>query len=196
MGGTELLKPLQDIFNKNINNNKKWLYVLTDGAVFNVKEIKDEIQRNIENYSVNSFGIGSGASRDLILAMATGKAYFVTENDNLERKVIEALKRSTKKCFRNPSIKFSNNELLKYIVPKNIFDIYEGDPMTIFAIVKHDIEYVTFSCKSPFDKKDMQFQINLNNDIAIEGDSIFKIAAKNLMIESDDVKEIKELSLK
>lgn len=110
MGGTELLKPLQDIFNKNVNNNKKWLYVLTDGAVYNVNQIKEEIRNNVENYSVNSFGIGSGASRDLILAMATGKAYFVTENDNLERKIIGALKHSNSKCFRNPSITFNNNE--------------------------------------------------------------------------------------
>lgn len=113
MGGTELLKPLQDIFNKNNSENNKWLYVLTDGAVYNIKEIKNLIHDNIKYYSVNSFGIGSGASRDLILSMATGKAYFISENDNLERTVIQALARSMKKCFKNPVLTFNNNELVE-----------------------------------------------------------------------------------
>lgn len=67
--------------------------------------------------------------------------------------------------------------------------------MTIFAIVKNEINYVKFSCKNPTDNSIVEFKINLTNDNIVKGDSIFKIAAKRLMNELNNVQKVKELSL-
>ena len=72
--------------------------MLTDGAVSDTNGVVQLIKENcdIGNSKVFSFGIGNGASRDLVIKAAEkgmGEHYFVTDEnmDSLKSKVIDAL---------------------------------------------------------------------------------------------------------
>lgn len=93
MGGTEIYEPLDDIFSAAYDPAiPRHIYLLTDGAVFNPEEVVKLIKRNASSAKVHTFGIGSGASRDLIRGCAQaggGKAYFISDSAaNLQTKVI------------------------------------------------------------------------------------------------------------
>ena len=67
MGGTEIYQPLADILQKDIDVNlPRRIYLLTDGAVYNTEQIVDLVKQNFTRCKVHTFGIGEGASVDLI----------------------------------------------------------------------------------------------------------------------------------
>lgn len=67
MGGTEILEPIRDIFSDPLDPVlPRNLYLLTDGAVENTKLIVELIRENRKNCKVHTFGIGEGASSELI----------------------------------------------------------------------------------------------------------------------------------
>lgn len=68
---------------------------MTDGAVGNTTEIVKKIRENAKpNLRVNTFGLGSGVSTDLIKNCAKagfGMFYFINRADEIEKYVIDAL---------------------------------------------------------------------------------------------------------
>ena len=67
MGGTEIFEPLSEVF-KTVpsENTERHIYLLTDGAIFNTQEVIDLISVNKRNTRVHTFGMGDGASSELI----------------------------------------------------------------------------------------------------------------------------------
>lgn len=95
-GGTNIFSPLEAAFKiaKRAENEITSIFVLTDGDVFEKKEVIDEAAKNDEIARTHMIGVGAGASRELVTKVAEagrGKATFVVENDNMNEKVIEAL---------------------------------------------------------------------------------------------------------
>ena len=84
MGGTEIYEPLDDIFNSTYDPSiPRHIFLLTDGAVFNPEEVIKLIHRNASSARVHTFGIGSGASKDLIRGCAKaggGNCYFISDS--------------------------------------------------------------------------------------------------------------------
>ena len=84
MGGTEIYKALEDVFNSSYDPSiPRHIFLLTDGAVFNPKEVIKLIHRNRSSAKLHTFGIGSGASRDLIRGCAKaggGNCYFISDS--------------------------------------------------------------------------------------------------------------------
>jgi uncharacterized protein with von Willebrand factor type A (vWA) domain len=95
-GGTNILSPLMSAFDKvKTAKMDAHIYLLTDGAVQNNKEIINLVEKNCSpKVRLHTFGVGHGAEEHLIKGCALagkGSYFFVYENDQIEEKVIEAL---------------------------------------------------------------------------------------------------------
>ena len=72
------------------------LYLLTDGAVANTEEIVSEIKKNVQSCRVHTFGIGDGASSELVKNCAFaghGHYSFISDPEEIEKKVMLALQK-------------------------------------------------------------------------------------------------------
>ncbi|XP_066540708.1 von Willebrand factor A domain-containing protein 5A-like isoform X2 [Hoplias malabaricus] len=95
MGGTELLEPLKYIYSEvYLPDHPRQVFVFTDGAVRNVKDILDLVRMHSRSHRCFTFGIGQGASIALVTGMAKeggGIAQFINSNDRLQLKVMQSL---------------------------------------------------------------------------------------------------------
>lgn len=96
-GGTELLPPLQDLVNNmNFNDHtKQFIFVITDGAVSYPDACIDLIEKYNKRITAFAFGIGEGASRELINGIAragNGKHYYTGDRtENLLKMVQDSI---------------------------------------------------------------------------------------------------------
>jgi hypothetical protein len=70
------------------------LYLLTDGAVANTKQIVEYISKKRGTVKVHTFGIGNGVSTELVIECAkagNGQHYFIDDLYDIEKKVMHAL---------------------------------------------------------------------------------------------------------
>ena len=125
MGGTEIYKPLVDIFKQPINIElPRNLYLLTDGEVFDTESIIDLIRINRDSTIFNSFGIGDGVSTELIKRSASagrGHFSFIMNPAEIEKNVMDSLQK----------------DYLEYFILKNA-KIVDQDGNTIQEIFKED----------------------------------------------------------
>lgn len=128
-GGTEMLKPINKIFEKKlINNYKRTLFLITDGAVNNAEEITNSIQKNSQYNRVYTLGIGNGCSTELIRSAAIegkGKSEFANDNDDLVGKVIFLLSHSLSPYYDNVTIDFDANLVEKVYPDPNSYKSWE-----------------------------------------------------------------------
>jgi len=100
LGGTELLAPLQAIYNRAIpHGHVRRIVVLTDGAVSNTGRVLALVRDHAALASVFTVGIGSSVSHHLVEGMAEaggGSAEFVAGDERLEAKVMRQLRRALK----------------------------------------------------------------------------------------------------
>jgi hypothetical protein len=72
------------------------VYLLTDGAVYNTEDVVKLVRDKAipTNTRIHTFGVGSGASTDLVKNVAKaglGTATFITNNMQIEEEVVNAL---------------------------------------------------------------------------------------------------------
>ena len=83
MGGTEIYSPLKEIFaHPQKKGMTRHVFLLTDGAVFNPQEVIDLIKDGCHSATLHAFGVGSGASTELVKGAARagrGKHYFIAD---------------------------------------------------------------------------------------------------------------------
>ncbi|KAL3888729.1 hypothetical protein ACJMK2_001092 [Sinanodonta woodiana] len=95
MGGTEILRPMEYVFKqKLIENYPRQLFLLTDGEVYNTKDVIKLAGSNSQHTRIFTVGIGQGASTALVRGLAKagkGKEIFVTDSERLQPKVISLL---------------------------------------------------------------------------------------------------------
>ncbi|XP_060743530.1 von Willebrand factor A domain-containing protein 5A-like isoform X1 [Tachysurus vachellii] len=96
MGGTEILPALEHIYKQPcISNHPRQLFIFTDGEVGNTKDVLHCVKSNADLHRCFSFGIGEGASSELITGLAEnscGHAQFITGTDRMQAKVMQSLR--------------------------------------------------------------------------------------------------------
>ncbi|XP_062620571.1 von Willebrand factor A domain-containing protein 5A-like isoform X1 [Saccostrea cucullata] len=151
MGGTEIYKPLEDIFkNKSSDSYARQIFLLTDGQVWNVPGIVKLVKKQ-KNTRIFTFGIGDGCSTELIKDVAKasrGKATFVKDNDRLASKIMSVMKSSVQCGITDVSLMWSLPEGCSVInASEEVPPIFQGDKLILFGIISRDISK-RFSGKS------------------------------------------------
>ncbi|CAC5422000.1 unnamed protein product [Mytilus coruscus] len=149
MGGTEILRPLTQIYQQNAKSAyPRQIFLLTDGEVGNTNEVISLVKHNATNTRVFTFGIGEGVSTSLIKGVANasnGKATFIRDKDNMHAKVMSVMKWSMEDCFCNGKVEWHLPPDYKVttipIQPPNVF---RGEKLVLFAMLSfHDKERST-----------------------------------------------------
>jgi hypothetical protein len=195
-GGTEMHEPLSYIFSEQSGSLhlSKHVYLITDGEVFNPDSVVELIRNNRENFTVHTFGIGSGASTSLVIECANagnGQAYFVNdEAEGLQKKVIDALSKSflPSYIFTDQSITINGNKFLQYPEARLLNKRVCNGGFFNYMVILNEIpkRNITGEINFTFERSDTgeEFVANLNLEEhlkVIEGDSIFKLAADNFI---------------
>jgi Ca2+-binding EF-hand superfamily protein len=98
LGGTELMQPLQLIFDRAVPNGfERRIVLLTDGQVCNTEAVLDLVRQKAAQAAVYTIGIGAGVSQSLVEGLAEagrGAAEFVSGTERLEPVVIRQLERA------------------------------------------------------------------------------------------------------
>ncbi|XP_031572137.1 von Willebrand factor A domain-containing protein 5A-like [Actinia tenebrosa] len=158
LGGTEILRPLQDVFSEPlIKGYPRQVFLLTDGEVGNTQQVIDLVARNAFKLRCFSFGIGEGASTALVKGVARagrGTAEFVYSEDRLQPKVIKTLKSALQPAVKDVQVTWT--------LPKDweVEDVPTASP-TLFA----GNRFVSFGI---FNRRD-QSKYNNRQIVAIEG---------------------------
>ena len=76
LGGTELFKPLEDVFKrKPFESYPKNIFLLIDGGIDNTKHVLELIAKNSKGCRIYTLGIVNGCSRGLITEGANAVKY-------------------------------------------------------------------------------------------------------------------------
>lgn len=140
LGETEIFAPLKSIFDNRDASSKlqKYIFLLTDGAIFDPQKVVRLIKKNSTYYIINTFGIGDGVSTELITEWANagnGKSYFVDDSaKGLEKYVINALFNAlnTKIKINRYCFAIDGEIYIEYPPIGTPFELSNGDYFTYF----------------------------------------------------------------
>jgi len=167
MGGTNIYDPLKSVFDQD-NGYKKRIFLLTDGCIEREHETIQLIKDNCQNDGKNkifTFGLGSGASRSLVIDSAkSGKGdYCFVEDTNLEplkAKVIEMLQKAAEPALLDCSFSFMENraplDQESLFDPSQVYDLgqmFRNQYVQQYTVMKVDQFEKDLCCifKSAFD---------------------------------------------
>src|ERR1044072_9899367 len=95
-GGTEIFDALKWTFENSRDDMPTSVFLITDGAVWNVDQVLELVRENEEkkkdDLRLFSLGIGDSVSHNLVESVArVGKGYaqFATNNERMDKKVID-----------------------------------------------------------------------------------------------------------
>ncbi|CAG2243183.1 unnamed protein product [Mytilus edulis] len=188
MGGTEILRPLKHIYSKNCKKGyPRQIFLLTDGRVRNTDEVIKLAKKNNGNTRVFTFGIGDGASTSLIKNIAKasyGKAIFIKDKDNMQAKVITAMKGSLDNCLSEVSLHWDIPKCFTITdIPKEPPVVFHGDKLVLFALIKSSDAKRgisgKFKLKGRFGEKNVSLKVKIDIPSSSHNDlPLHRVAAK------------------
>ena len=205
MGGTEILNPLMHIFDQPVNiEYPRTVFLLTDGEVGQPERVVRLVSEHVGKCRVHTIGIGAGV--DSYLIKEAGKAgkgsySFVTQNEELQFTVMNALKRAIQPCLTSWSINWNVDTVPK---PDRMPTLYYNEPFVVFAkgdtLVNNEISLRAWNTKY---NRWEDFSISPQEFYISKGDSLRKLWGKHkireleyALIKGEDVKtEIERLSM-
>ncbi|KAK5603131.1 hypothetical protein CRENBAI_000127 [Crenichthys baileyi] len=151
LGGTEMLEALQHIYGQPcIPNKPRQLFIFTDGDVCNTKTILDEVKKNREFHRCFSFGIGEGASSELINGMAReggGHAQFIVGNERMQPKVMQSLRLALQPLVSDISLSWDLPKgVSATILSPPLRSLLQGQRSLIFAQLIGECSEATDGC--------------------------------------------------
>ena len=137
MGGTELLEALDVVYRIPVQENcRREVILITDGEVYNTREVLQHAKMNHGTTRFYTFGIGRGASQALIkgLADVTGGVWeIISPGENIQEKVLRQFSRLIQPEVKDLTVTVNN---ARFSIPDRIAPIYEGDMLTLLAEVE------------------------------------------------------------
>ena len=212
MGGTDIVKPLKNIFdNKNeylkINLSKN-IILLTDGEVDDKNECFDLIKNNSDIFRIHSIGFGEDFDKELIKLCGKygkGSSNNVKNMNNINNTVINILNNCLRPYLYDIKINLLNinKEDINVIFVKANNSIYQ-DEIINFSFILDDnqknsyLEKNVFKFKIEFIKncEKIEKNIELKNIINLpEGDNMTKIIIDKYLKNNPDLEKKKEIEL-
>ena len=139
-GGTELIRALRSLSSlKPYKGYFRQVFLMTDGEVYNTEEVIESVKSQATEARFFTIGIGSGASTELVKGIARagkGKAEFVMENDNLNKKVMSLLKLSMQPVVNNVSLTVKDEDKFTFTtVPKHVPSIFSEERFILYLLL-------------------------------------------------------------
>jgi len=188
LGGTQLFKPLKDIFNNN-NFDKlnlcKNLFILTDGEVWDREKSLELIKKNLDSFRIHSFGIGNDFDKVFIKKSGKNGSYcFIRDLDKIKSNVIQILNKTLRNYLFDCKINVKNIETeYSYFTKQRIF--YQDEFLNFYFIIKNKINNNINIGIEYYDKNELinkDFIFDKNNIIhETNGDIISKIIIGNIL---------------
>lgn len=202
-GGTEILEPLAKAYRMpRVPNYQRNVFLLTDGAVSNTRELVNFIESNsfFNSVRVFSIGIGSGCSEALVHKTAkagNGKSVIIMESKGIQSKVISLLNESLTPSLTNFVLDFDP----KYIAalspcPSKYSHVIRGEPFIMYALLKNDIEQapkmtttvrVSFYDSVKKQNEVRKFELSLSG--CIVNNNFHRMCIKNLIDCNESIKQ-------
>ncbi|XP_073669422.1 von Willebrand factor A domain-containing protein 5A-like [Paramisgurnus dabryanus] len=190
MGGTKISQPLNHIFSQaGYPEHPRQLFVFTDGAVVDPKEVLDLVRLHAHSHRCFSFGIGEGASTALITGMAkagSGHAQFITGTDRMQPKVMESLRFALQPPVNKISVQWKVPDGISVdTLSPPINAIFQGQRSLIYARLKGQSSessegsvIVEYNLKDQPVTNQLHFCLKPTEDTGL---SIHRLAARSLI---------------
>jgi hypothetical protein len=138
LGGTELLRPLEELFSQPVlTGNIREVILLTDGQVSNENEIHSLASAHSENNRIFTFGIGAACSMNLVNGIAEktgGASEFIQEGESIEEKVLRTFSRMGTPRIDSLKISFQGvDDKNVQLATRSIPPVFEGDAFIMHA---------------------------------------------------------------
>ncbi len=204
-GGTNISKPLIDIFKNSYDDYKdihlpRNIFLLTDGEVDDKKKTLDLISQHNNKFRIHALGIGNDFDKQLIEnsgRLGKGSYNFVKDINNINDVVIKTLNNCMINYGIDPSFKCQNNIIIDSQPINDI--IYEDETLVYSFIMKgkeeKDIE-INFKIKDNEAEIEDNLIIEKENIHKLnEGDSLGKIIIGTILKYNNNISEEEEKNL-
>lgn len=112
LGGTEVVKPLKDIYQSSpAKGRKRHIILITDGEIGNEEQVLKLIKKGIRHSILHSVGIGYGSNEYLIRQAARtagGACEFVAPGERIEPKVLRLFAKIASRSVRDLRVHLDN----------------------------------------------------------------------------------------
>ena len=201
LGGTDIYRPLKNIYNSNDYNNinlPKNIFLLTDGEVVDKRETLQLIEENNNKFQIFSIGIGNYFDEDLIKnagVLGKGNYNFCNNLDKLNSIIVAEINKCCSPFIS--SIKLNCNLYNKKIdnnIPNTLrnntsINLYYITNNKHFEKIKLNINYK--------DEKDKEIQKNyeINPEILEKGDDLSKLIMYNYINSNTKLQKEEKIKL-
>ncbi|XP_034556911.1 von Willebrand factor A domain-containing protein 5A-like isoform X3 [Notolabrus celidotus] len=190
LGGTEILRPLQHIYNQPcIQNQPRQVFVFTDGEVGNTKQVIDLAKQNSHAHRCFSFGIGEGVSSALINGLAKeggGHAQFIAGTDRMQPKVMQSLRYALQPAVVDISVTWDMpKDVSVTVLSPPITALFQGQRSLVYARLSGQISEaaegcvtVKYSLAGHPTQNQLQFSLKPAEDTGL---TVHRLAARTLI---------------
>lgn len=193
MGGTEIYGPLFNILDSEPSGGfPRYVFLITDGGVGNVKQIIDLVEANHKNTRVSTIGIGSGASTELVEKVALagkGSSTMILDLSNIKEGVLYSLERSLQPTLNDVTIEWLSGEVIAQH-PTKPFYAFNGDRLAFNAAIQDTGVPVAFKVSYYDSLSDERKAIEFENDLSQikSGNESIALAVKGAVGTPDEVR--------
>ena len=206
LGGTEVAKPLKDIYDSNNIYDKinlpKNIFLLTDGETWDKKEALELIEKNSSKFTVYSIGIGEDFDEDLIKnagILGKGNYNYCKNLDNLNSIIASEINKATSPYISNLKINtnLDNENIIKNNVYQNI--IRDNEIVNLYYIIEKnknkdkinlDINYLDSESNKNVDKT-----YEIIPEKIEKGEDLSKLIINNYILNNKDLSEDEKIKL-
>ena len=157
LGGTNISKPLAEIFNSESYSKidlSKNIFLLTDGEVFDREKCIELISNNSSKFRVHALGIGNSFDEVLIKQcgkLGKGSSSFVKKLEKINSVVIDTLNKGLRPYITDLKFEFENykDEISKNIIAVNPINnfVYQNEIMNYSFILPDNKELSNLKIK-------------------------------------------------